>query len=221
MARVQNIVFDFDGTLFDSYPSIEASAALAVARVMPGVCLPDLRPVIGPPIAKMFAMLWPDLPAETMAALLAEFRAVYDAGGCLKAEPYPGVHETLAALRAKGLRLFVLTNKPEKPTRAILAHQKLLGYFEAVHCPDSAHPFARKPEGAEKLTALWCLAPEHTALVGDGADDCESARRCGFHFWHASYGYGSPAATSQAKRLEKFADLDKILREPHPHHDPA
>ena len=52
---IRNLVFDLDGTLFDSLPSIERTARVAVSRALPEMSPPDLRSLVGPPIAKMFA----------------------------------------------------------------------------------------------------------------------------------------------------------------------
>ena len=207
---IRNLVFDLDGTLFDSLPSIERTARVAVSRALPEMSPPDLRSLVGPPIAKMFAKLWPDLPAPRMAALLAEFRTEYDSTGCLGAVPYEGMVSSLRRFHENGFRLFVLTNKPEKPTRAILAHHGILLLLTRVSCPDSVPPFSAKPLGAQALAVEFSLAPEETALVGDGADDAESARLCGFQFCYAAYGYGAIQAECFT-RLDKFANLEQIL----------
>ena len=214
---ILNIVFDLDGTLFDSLPSIERSAALAVAQALPEMPPPDLRCVVGPPIAQMFAKLWPDLPPERMDALLAAFRAIYDSTGCLEAVPYPGVISLLRQWHQQGIRLFLLTNKPEKPTLAILEHHGLISLFTDILCPDSASPFASKPSGASLLAQRHRLPPASTALVGDGGDDAESAALCGFRFFHASYGYGRVDSSEGFTSLKEFSTLHRIL---HPEAQP-
>jgi len=208
---IRNLVFDLDGTLFDSLPSIEQTARVAVSRALPEMPPPDLRSLVGPPIAKMFAKLWPDLPPEKMAVLLAEFRAEYDTAGCLGATPYDDVLAVMERLHERGLRLFVLTNKPEKPTRAILNCHGLLPLLSAVSSPDSNPPFSAKPLGAQALAAEFKLRPEETGLVGDGADDAESARVCGFRFFYAAYGYGRLEWSESFTALEKFATLEQLL----------
>ena len=208
---IQNLVFDLDGTLFDSLASIEESAHVAVRRVLPDMPPPDLKNLVGPPISIMFRKLWPDLPEEKMVALLAEFRDVYDSTGCLDAVPYPSVAILLNQLHRQGLRLFVLTNKPEKPTLAILEHHGLINLFTEVCCPDSTVHFTHKRLGAQSLAERHELLPETTALIGDGSDDAESAHLCGFRFFHAIYGYGRLHHAEGFTRLENFASLQQIL----------
>ncbi len=200
------VVFDLDGTLVDSLPGIEASVRFALSRALPGTAMPDLRSAVGPPIATMFARLWPELDPDGLARLLAEFRSHYDAGGCLLSEPYPGVRETLPAL---GGSLFVLTNKPVNPSRRILKHLGLLDFFTDVMAPDAiTPPYASKPDGARLLQERFGLLPAETALVGDGPDDARAAEACGFRFIAASYGYGQVA---EATPLNQFSDIERFL----------
>ncbi len=208
---MRSVIFDLDGTLVDSLPGIEFSARTAIASVLPGVPMPDLKAVIGPPIATMFARLWPDLDPEKMALLVAAFRSHYLDKGCLDSSPFPGVMETLFLLQTAGMRMFVLTNKPAAPTKTILGALGVAEMFAAVLSPDSPEsPFYSKPDGARALMRWFTLDPGQTTLVGDGADDAAAAEACGFHFIAAAYGYGTAAATA-GTRAEKFSEIGRHL----------
>jgi phosphoglycolate phosphatase len=210
-AVVKNIIFDLDGTLVDSLPGIEESARVAISRVLPGEPMPDLRALVGPPIAVMFARLWPELTPERMALLLAEFRKHYDEDGCLRSQPYPQAQEILARLSKAGLRLYVLTNKPIQPARKILHHLGLEKHVTAVAAPDSPHlPFDSKAAGARVLAGKFSLSPGETILIGDGADDAAAAAECGFAFIAAAYGYGQ-AAGKAAIRVAKLSEIEYHL----------
>ncbi|MFZ4681505.1 MAG: HAD family hydrolase, partial [Terrimicrobiaceae bacterium] len=177
--------------------------------------MPQLREFIGPPVAVMFARIWPDLPPELMAGLLAEFRAHYDGEGCLNSRTYSEVPEVLERLSGAGMFLFVLTNKPIRPTRAILAHVGLAGLFREVVTPDFTDPpFRTKSEGAKWLRANHSLDPASTVVVGDGMDDAEAAEACGFEFLAIRYGYGRAHETKKIRPLavlEKFSDMENVL----------
>src|SRR3954471_18542076 len=122
----ENFIFDLDGTLVDSVDGIEASVGHALRSCVPDRRSPDLREQIGPPIAKMFARMFPDLESATIEALIAAFRQHYDDQGCRLSRLYPGVTETLAALADRGSAMFVVTNKPLHATRVILQETGVL-----------------------------------------------------------------------------------------------
>lgn len=190
--RWDNIIFDLDGTLVDSLPGIEASARYAVEKCLPGISLPQIRELIGPPIRTIFARLWPERNHEEIDAIVAEFRRHYDSEGCLLSRLYPGVPETLSQLRDAGMTMFVLTNKLSLSAGIILENAGIRRFFLDVMSPDSAEPaYIVKSEGALILQARHHLVPERTVLMGDGVDDLEAAAACGFSFLAGVYGYGS------------------------------
>ncbi len=206
-----NVIFDLDGTLVDSLPGIEESARVAIARVLPEEPVPELRALIGPPIATMFALAWPDLDQLRLEQLVSEFRKHYDAAGCLLSKPYPQVAETLAHLHQAGRRLFVLTNKPTAPAKKILAHLGWSAFFTEIMGPDAVSPpFHRKSDGARLLSQKHGLAPGSAILVGDGVDDGEAAAAGGFPFVVASYGYGKAADKKLFTPLATVKNISEI-----------
>jgi len=124
---------------------------------------------------------------------------------------YPGVVEGLRALRARGLRLACLTNKPNAFARPLLALKGLDGFFEHAFGGDA---FARKkPDPLPLLEACRALGsvPARTLMVGDSRNDCEAARAAGCPVVLVSYGYnhGEPAA-----RAHPDAVVDRIDQVP-------
>jgi phosphoglycolate phosphatase len=214
LPSIRNVIFDLDGTLVNSLPGISASAAYAIKTVLPERSLPDLASLVGPPIAVMFARLWPELPATQMESLVAVFRQHYDGEGCLNSEPYPAAAATLEKLRIADLEMFVLTNKPLAPTRRLLEHTQLSGYFRDVICPDSSDPpFQSKSEAAQALAQRHELSPEETLIVGDGIDDMAAANECGFGFIAAAYGYGKAASALPpgAETVKSFFEIALLV----------
>jgi phosphoglycolate phosphatase len=102
---------------------------------------------------------------------------------------YPGVVEGLRALRAGGLRLACLTNKPGEFARPLLAAKGLDGYFDFVFGGDA---FARKkPDPLPLIKTCEALGtrPERTLMVGDSSNDAQAARAAHCPVLLVSYGY--------------------------------
>lgn len=211
----RDIFFDLDGTLVDSFPGIDFSARTAMAEVYPGKQVPDFRPFIGPPIREIFRRALPETDPSVLDALNAAFRRSYDEGGWARTVAYPGVLETLAALRTGGYRCHVLTNKPLHPTERILQYLGLMPHLGEIIAPESrAPPFSSKVEAALHMRTRLGLGAGEAMIVGDSVDDAAAAAACGFQFTAVTYGYGNAAQQANYPRhynLAAFPNLSDIL----------
>jgi phosphoglycolate phosphatase len=123
---------------------------------------------------------------------------------------YPGVIEGLKALRARGLRLACLTNKPASFARPLLAAKGLDGFFELVFGGDAFE--RKKPDPLPLLKTCEALgtAPARTLMVGDSSNDARAARAAGCPVVLVTYGYnhGEPVRSVDADGfVDSLADL--------------
>lgn len=105
------------------------------------------------------------------------------------ATAYPGVHEGLQEMQAKGLRLACVTNKPIAFTLPLLKKTGLHDYFEIIYGGDS---FAKKkpdPMQLLQVCADFNLAPEQIVAIGDSINDSQAARAAGCKVLAVPYGY--------------------------------
>ncbi|MFC7515792.1 phosphoglycolate phosphatase [Herbaspirillum sp. GCM10030257] len=102
---------------------------------------------------------------------------------------YPGVREGLDALKAKGLRLACVTNKPIAFAVPLLERTGLRGYFELVYGGDSLPK--KKPDPLPLLTVCkdFGLRPEEVVAIGDSSNDAQAARAAGCRVLNVPYGY--------------------------------
>ncbi|OWW19084.1 phosphoglycolate phosphatase [Noviherbaspirillum denitrificans] len=102
---------------------------------------------------------------------------------------YPGVREGLDALRAKGVRLACVTNKPVDFAVPLLEKTGLRDYFDIVYGGDSLPK--KKPDPLPLLTVCedFNLAPEQVVAIGDSSNDAQAARSAGCRVLNVPYGY--------------------------------
>jgi len=129
--KYATLFLDLDGTLIDSYSGIEWAFHNSLARVLPRCPRVPLREMIGPLLPEIFSLyLQQNLGDELsesereslIPGLLDVFREYYDAEGAVRCEPYPNVSSLLQRFHENGVRQILVTNKPSRPTLAILEH---------------------------------------------------------------------------------------------------
>lgn len=206
-------VFDLDGTLVSSSEGIEWAARKAVAEVAPQLELVGFADAIGARVPVLFARCLPSASPEEVKHVGLAFRRWYDSDGWRRSSLFPGILDTLALLRASGVSLHIVTNKPLLPSVAILESNGVREMFRRVVSPDSP------PGHADKLAALTALLteelldPRQTVYVGDTIEDYAAAAAAGTLFVGAAYGYGRQGLRRQEGVVlaESGADLCGLL----------
>ena len=106
-----HILFDFDGTLYDTVEGIAKSAQYALEKLGVRAELDELRCFAGPPLVDKFMEAY-GLSHEKAWEARGLFQERYIPVGVYESRPFPGMKEFLAALKEKGLTLAVATSKP-------------------------------------------------------------------------------------------------------------
>ncbi len=216
-ASLQAAIIDLDGTMIDTVGDFEVALRLAMADLGYG---PVSRHFISLTVGKGSEYLLTrtlaevGAPADAFDAAWARYQHHYLGINGQHSDVFPGVAEGLAALRAMGLRLACLTNKPNAFARPLLALKGLAGHFEHVFGGDA---FARKKPDPLPLVQT-CLAlgsdPARTLMVGDSRNDAQAARGAGCPVVLVSYGYnhGEPAASAEPDAvIDSLTQLPALL----------
>ncbi|MFG5406778.1 HAD-IA family hydrolase [Piscinibacter sakaiensis] len=185
------IVFDWDGTLFDSTELIARCIQSACADL--GVAVPsrdDARYVIGMGLVEALQHAAPGLPRERYPALGARYRHHYVARQHELAL-FDGVLDLLAGLKARSHLLGVATGKSRRGLDEALGAVQLRGLFDATRTADET---ASKPHPRmlQELMAELGVEPRRTLMIGDTTHDLQLAANAGAASVGVSYGAHEP-----------------------------
>jgi phosphoglycolate phosphatase len=194
-APISAAIIDLDGTMLDTMPDFHV--ALNGMRADLGLT-PIAQEAITPMVGKgsenlIRSVLALDFGAATVDArfdeAMASYQRHYLAINGQFSVLFDGVLAGLDAMRANGLRLACVTNKPIAFTTPLLALKGLAGYFDVVYGGDSLAQ--KKPHPLPLLTVCrdFDLAPACVVAIGDSSNDAEAARAAGCPVLTVPYGY--------------------------------
>jgi phosphoglycolate phosphatase len=206
--RTKLLVFDLDGTLIDSRRDLaDATNALIAEYGGPPLTTDQVTAMVGEGAALLVrrALAAAGLDPDTPGAL-DRFLVHYDLRLTAHTRPYNGIPEALAALRASGLTLALLTNKPRRATMRILEELKLAPMLSHVVGGDTAAGRKPDPAGLLQIVDAAGAVPAETILVGDSRIDMETARRGGTRVCLTRYGFGYRFNGQDFRGDELFVD---------------
>ena len=189
--KIENILFDLDGTLTDPRVGITRSIQYALEKLdRPVPTAEDLLWCIGPPLLENFKKLLSpdDDPAETAVSF---YRERFSTVGKFENEVYPGIIEILDGLSAQGFTLFVATSKPVVFARDIIAHFGLLPFFKKVYGSELDGDLTDKGALISHILRNERIAAQSTLMVGDRSYDIHGAKKNGVCSLGVAYGYGT------------------------------
>jgi phosphoglycolate phosphatase len=194
-AAIRAAIIDLDGTMLDTVPDFELAlngmrAELGLAPITQAV----IKPMVGKGSEKLIRdVLALDLPPARVDALfdgaMAAYQRHYLAINGERSVLFDDVAEGLQALRALGLRMACVTNKPIAFATPLLAQKGLAPHFELLYGGDSLP--RKKPDPLPLLQVCrdFDMDPAQVVAIGDSSNDAEAARAAGCFVLTVPYGY--------------------------------
>ena len=207
----KGIIFDVDGTLWDSAKPVAESWTLMLERRYPElarIITPDdmyrnmgkTMDAIG---ADLFPGLAPDKRDEVMDACMRyENEYLADHPGVT----YPNMKETLAAL-SREYGLYIVSNCQEGYIEALMAACGIASYISDTECFGATG----RPKGDNSRLVMERNGLEKCLYVGDTAMDQEAAGKAGIPFVFASYGFGQASGADAV--IGSLAELPRAVKE--------
>lgn len=189
------VVFDLDGTLLDTLEDLADSTNWVCARHgWPVHSLEAYKFFVGNGAGKLLERAVPpdlELTEELRGQLMDEFSRYYTAHSTDKTHPYPGMPEALAKLSAAGVRMAVLTNKPDAAAGPVV-ERYYPGIFAAVQGSMPGVPNKPAPTGLfSVMTRLGGATRQNTLFVGDSNVDIRTAKNAGLKSCGVLWGFRS------------------------------
>ncbi len=205
------VLFDFDGTLADSYTAITASVNHVLSYYgMENLTESVVRKKVGYGLEHLMKELMPQIdPAESARI----YREHHPSVMFTYTKLLPGVEKTLELLNQQQIRLAVCSNKPSAITRKLVSYLGLTNRFDLVLGPEDVE--APKPHPAMLLHALkiFGVPKKQSLYVGDMTIDIETARAAEVKVWIVATGSHDTETLKAANpdrllaSMEEFPDL--------------
>lgn len=211
---VKLVIFDWDGTLFDSIDKI-CESMLQAGRLAnaPARQKEDIKNIIGLSLDKAVSVVWPELKSAHQNNLIEHYKRIYVAADQAPPSAYAGVLAVLDQLKAAGIQLAVATGKSRRGLDRVMALTKTENYFVATRCADEAlskpHPLM-----LEQLLNELDTLPENAIMIGDTEYDLEMATNAGMKSVGVTYGAhheGRLKACKPHAIIDHFTQLPTIL----------
>ena len=187
---ITTLLFDFDGTVFDTVEGITKSIQYALRKHGRDAELEELRCFAGPPLVDKFMEVY-EVSKEEAEQLVTDFRERYVPIGVYESSPFPGIRELLEAVRAAGKKTAIATSKPQALAELLLQRAGLRDLFDVVVGSGGGVNNDAKWQIVTRAMELCESKPEDCVLVGDTKYDVEGAKKCGIPCIGVRWGYAA------------------------------
>ena len=189
--KIDNVLFDLDGTLTDPKEGIINSILYALHKL--GIKedkIVELDSFIGPPLRESF-MLRYNMSESLADQAISFYREYFAAKGIFENIIYPGVTDLLESLFNQKNHLFVATSKPTIFAEKIIRHFNLDKYFIEIAGSNLDNTRTNKSEIIAHLVSVHGLQASNSIMVGDRKHDIDGAKTNLMKSIGVTYGYGS------------------------------
>jgi phosphoglycolate phosphatase-like HAD superfamily hydrolase len=193
--KLQGMIFDLDGTLADTIPvCIEAFQYTFKHYLGQAFTAQDIEAMFGPNEEGMLQRLLPHTWPQALDLYLLEYERAH--AGCLA--PFKGITPLLVSLRARGLRLGIVTGKGLGSARISARVLGLDPYFDGIEVGSTDGGI--KSARIRAFNTRWAVAPQTVAYVGDAPADIDAAKQAGVVAAAAAWAASADAAALAARQ---------------------
>ncbi len=209
------LIFDLDGTLADTLPSITHAINLAAEEFgYPQRSYEDVRRAIGNGARLLVKRLMPESEAadeDKVSSFLARYEDMYDKTFIEADKCYEGMKEAIAELHKRGYTIAVLSNKQDK--YVVPLAKALIGEDILAFSAGQRKEYPKKPDPTVPLMIAEMLGarPENSAFIGDSDVDIITAKNAGMISVGCDWGYRPRAELQSCSPNYLISSPDDLL----------
>ena len=205
----KGIIFDMDGTLWDSAPQVVESWNCTVRKMgynREPLTVQDMQSVMGKTMDVLARILFPDLDDKAREEVLnrcgnEENDYLREHGGTL----YPKIRETMEELLHRNYHLYIVSNCQSGYIEAFLDYYQFRDLIEDIECYGNND----KSKGENIALVYERNQLDDAVYVGDIQGDYDSSMEAGVKFIHAAYGFGTIRET--VPKISAFSELPDMV----------
>jgi phosphoglycolate phosphatase len=192
--RFQAVLFDLDGTLLDTIEDLTDTMNAALAALdAPQRSIEECKQFVGDGLETYARRALPEdrRDEQTVARCVELARADYAERWAKKTRPYEGIEDLLGELHGRGMKLGVLSNKPNDFTREMVGHFFNAGDFDVIQGARPDVPKKPDPAAAIEIAKRFGIPAEKFLYVGDTDTDMKTGVGAGMHTVGVLWGFRS------------------------------
>jgi len=192
MSKYSTIIFDLDGTLMNTLDDLAISTNYALSQNgFPTRTVEEVRGFVGNGVKKLIERAVPEnTSVEKVNSVLATFHQHYLLHCRDHSRPYDGILELLGSLKKMGIKMAIVSNKPDSGVKQLNA-EYFAEYIDVALGENEKAGIPRKPAPEMVYEAMKQLlsTPASTLYVGDSDVDIMTARNAGIDCLSVTWGF--------------------------------
>jgi phosphoglycolate phosphatase len=207
----KGLVFDFDGTLADSYAAIACSVNhVRAVHGMPAMSIDEVKRCVG---QGPEYLLTHTVPGGCLADDLALYKDHHPSVMLPMTRLLPGAELLVATLHRLGKKVGLCSNKPRAFSEQLLQYFEIAAFFDVILGPEDVPLPKPAPDMLLRVIERLALPKEQVLYIGDMTVDIQTARSAGVRVWTVATGSEDRRALEAAKPDRMLADLQEIVAE--------
>ena len=207
------VIFDFDGTLFDSvWDVVECFNETLAIHDFPTLTHEEYLDRLGGNIDEIVSLILKDKNTpENIELVKGTYDKIYSASPKENTRPFPKTHEVLKALQEKGFLLAINSNRSNSSIKYYVDKCFSDIDFVAIEGHNPAYPSKPRPCGVKKMRGKLKVTKDETIYIGDSMTDIKTAQNAEIDCILVSWGYGRKEAFESDYPLKTIDDICDLL----------